>query len=811
MLKLIQGTIDADVSSVDNNMNEKSGVSCVKFGISLSNDRISQFQWFVNNSDFESVIDTRKLVDVALAKDEKNTYYATLENSSKIMTFKVPFGFQPSKPIWDNVLITIRDRCVNSLITKLNHRKLLNSFNTYPSVMSIIPSRISSTDIPGHEGTVDHFDELSPILMDILLNEKSLDDLKNTKLTFSNFLSAYHKFSGFVIDSSLIDYVTDPPSSFDPRIVHPECFGHETVLDQGNCGSCWAMSFSASITHRTCIRDASNFDAKNNLLHLASPVSVTSCNESNFYAGCEGKLESNPFKFATRMKIPTFEEVPYTARCINTISDVKNSVVSCSDLLSLGMKAWQLPCNCIETVGINYGWSGCLKTSNKSSFTNKDSDKSPSFSIKSTYDIPQLLSMENFAKWIKLELVHNGPFPVIVDFQSSGDMDAAEDYMLLFDVSTPSDKDRSLHSVTVIGYENNEYWILKNSWGGNVHDDGIFKVPYNVLLRMAWYDGITIPLVDSMDGSNSLNILSRQEIKQRHAKKAAEAYSFSIKYNTDSKNPKNYVTLLMHKNHPLKVTARLNPNIFESAHIDRKIKDSETYTLKSDEQEIPMFEIIPEFDLIPDHQDVFYDLKITPITISSNTALYVTDRLVLNLSAIGKYAFDSSTSHAVEVFKKFKSGLAENSSFDLYLSYIRNLLENSKFEKKNDNNDFTFYGLLSNFKIGDFNHNLFSSHLSLSCAFMFFLPDVNIDPNDLIHILLEWNSKIFSDRCTMTALIRAKIHQILRKNTSIAKQLITPDFIIEIFRNNEEFVESHLSSLKNAMNFFLKFSLGGLW
>lgn len=53
----------------------------------------------------------------------------------------------------------------------------------------------------------------------------------------------------------------DLPSEFDSRKAWPNCSSIEEIQDQGNCGSCWAISSVEVMTDRTCIHSngAKNF------------------------------------------------------------------------------------------------------------------------------------------------------------------------------------------------------------------------------------------------------------------------------------------------------------------------------------------------------------------------------------------------------------------------------------------------------------------------------------------------------------------------------------------------------------------------
>jgi len=51
-----------------------------------------------------------------------------------------------------------------------------------------------------------------------------------------------------------------PPAAFDSRTQWPKCTSISHIRDQGNCGSCWAVSAAEVSTDRTCIHGNAAFD-----------------------------------------------------------------------------------------------------------------------------------------------------------------------------------------------------------------------------------------------------------------------------------------------------------------------------------------------------------------------------------------------------------------------------------------------------------------------------------------------------------------------------------------------------------------------
>lgn len=90
------------------------------------------------------------------------------------------------------------------------------------------------------------------------------------------------------------------PSAFDAR----DSYGTGTiVMNQGNCGSCWAFSAATSFAGRLMITGQTSSE-----LELSPQVLVT-CDTDD--TGCNGGLLSNAWTFLTNTGTTTWECVPY--------------------------------------------------------------------------------------------------------------------------------------------------------------------------------------------------------------------------------------------------------------------------------------------------------------------------------------------------------------------------------------------------------------------------------------------------------------------------------------------------------------------
>jgi len=78
------------------------------------------------------------------------------------------------------------------------------------------------------------------------------------------------------------------------------------ILNQAQCGSCWAFSAAGSISM------AFNVQNKNNALQL-SPEQLVQCSKAYGNNGCNGGLMDNAFRYAQKYPLCTYAQYPYTS------------------------------------------------------------------------------------------------------------------------------------------------------------------------------------------------------------------------------------------------------------------------------------------------------------------------------------------------------------------------------------------------------------------------------------------------------------------------------------------------------------------
>eukprot|EP01114_Cavostelium_apophysatum_P002164 TRINITY_DN11885_c0_g1_i1.p1 TRINITY_DN11885_c0_g1~~TRINITY_DN11885_c0_g1_i1.p1 ORF type:complete len:294 (-),score=16.88 TRINITY_DN11885_c0_g1_i1:41-883(-) len=231
--------------------------------------------------------------------------------------------------------------------------------------------------------------------------------------------AVYAKYGATV--GSVKQIIDDPtlPENFDGRIQWPGCI--HAVLDQGDCGSCWAFAASETLSDRFCIY------SKGSVNVTLSPQNLLSCEELNL--GCTmGSLPMWAWKYLKEYGITTLECTPY-------VDGNGGSDPACNDTCTDGTpgKLYQAS---------NYSQAGDLWE--------------PSKHVQAI-----------------MKAVLQGPVDATFSIYSDFDNYSGGVYQY-----THGDFE-GLHSVKVIGFgvENGtDYWLVQNSWGTDWGIDGYFKI-----------------------------------------------------------------------------------------------------------------------------------------------------------------------------------------------------------------------------------------------------------------------------------------------------------------------------------------------
>ncbi|EGC28440.1 hypothetical protein DICPUDRAFT_51857 [Dictyostelium purpureum] len=211
------------------------------------------------------------------------------------------------------------------------------------------------------------------------------------------------------------------PQSFDARTQWPNCI--HPILNQEQCGSCWAFSASEVLSDRLCI--ASN--GKTGV--VLSPQALVSCDIFG-NQGCNGGIPQLAWEYMELHGIPTYGCFPYTSGNGTDGSCVKNSCV--------------------------------------------DNEQYTLYRAK-----PLTLKTCASVECIQQDIMKFGPI--------QGTMEVYSDFMSYTSgvyTMTPGSSLLGGHAIKIVGWgfdqaSNQNYWIVANSWGPSWGIDGFFWIAFD--------------------------------------------------------------------------------------------------------------------------------------------------------------------------------------------------------------------------------------------------------------------------------------------------------------------------------------------
>jgi len=236
--------------------------------------------------------------------------------------------------------------------------------------------------------------------------------------------------------------VGDLPDEFDSRTQWPECPTIQEIRDQGNCGSCWAISAVEAMSDRICV----NSQAKANL-HLSTEDMVSCCHTCGF--GCNGGYPQMAWEHFKRTGI-------CTGGNYNTNEGCKPYSIPECEHHTNGTRP---PCQ-----GDSHTpkcTSSCSNSGYNVTYTKDKSFGNSVYTIKSQEE------------QIRMEIMKNGPvqtaFTVYEDFPSykSGVYQKKAGSAL------------GGHAVKIVGWgieDDTPYWLVANSWNTDWGWNGFFKI-----------------------------------------------------------------------------------------------------------------------------------------------------------------------------------------------------------------------------------------------------------------------------------------------------------------------------------------------
>jgi len=109
------------------------------------------------------------------------------------------------------------------------------------------------------------------------------------------------------------------PDRFDARTQWPSCV--HGVLDQGDCGSCWAFGSTESLSDRFCIKSNTSVNV------MLSVEELVSCNDEGIEA-CRGGDPLTAYMYTSEWGLPIDSCFPYTAGANGTVPACRSSCVN---------------------------------------------------------------------------------------------------------------------------------------------------------------------------------------------------------------------------------------------------------------------------------------------------------------------------------------------------------------------------------------------------------------------------------------------------------------------------------------------------
>jgi len=97
----------------------------------------------------------------------------------------------------------------------------------------------------------------------------------------------------------------DLPVNYDSRQKYPNCKGMHTILNQGQCGSCWAFGSTEALSDLFCIQSNGTINT------ILSPETLVSCDDIAF--GCDGGALQLAWAYLEEAGTVTLSCFPYTA------------------------------------------------------------------------------------------------------------------------------------------------------------------------------------------------------------------------------------------------------------------------------------------------------------------------------------------------------------------------------------------------------------------------------------------------------------------------------------------------------------------
>lgn len=264
----------------------------------------------------------------------------------------------------------------------------------------------------------------------------SVKRLMGVPLSHINHVTANLEVMTHVVDKNL-------PDEFDCREKWPKCPTLKEIRDQGNCGSCWAISAVEAMSDRICISSNGNTN-----VHLSTEDMVSCCHLCGF--GCNGGYPQMAWEHFKRSGVCTGGVYHSNQGC------KPYSIEACEHHSN---NTERPPCQGDSKT------PKCVHHCENNDYTTMYNDDkkygNKVYTVKSNED------------QIKMEMLKNGPvqtaFTVYADFPNykSG----------VYQHKTGSALGG--HAVKMMGWgieDGTPYWLVANSWNTDWGNEGFFRI-----------------------------------------------------------------------------------------------------------------------------------------------------------------------------------------------------------------------------------------------------------------------------------------------------------------------------------------------
>ncbi|KAE8573220.1 Cat28 [Halyomorpha halys] len=268
----------------------------------------------------------------------------------------------------------------------------------------------------------------------------------NTPLSHLKRLMGVKDYTGSLLlrEENHVTNNTVIPDEFDSRKNWPHCPTIGQIRDQGNCGSCWAVSAAAVVSDRYCIVTNGNFT-----LPLSDEQLLSCCKLCG--SGCEGGYPLVAWKYIVRFGIVTGGGYKSNIGC------QPYDVQACDHHVDGGLPS----CKSLPQTKTPKCQDRCTNPSYNSSF---DTDH---------HKVERAYTIKNDVAQIQQEILLHGPVEAALIVYTDLTTYKSGVYHHV------TGHEMGPHAVRIIGWgveDKTPYWLVANSWNTHWGDKGFFKI-----------------------------------------------------------------------------------------------------------------------------------------------------------------------------------------------------------------------------------------------------------------------------------------------------------------------------------------------